>query len=223
MRKLVAMLNKCNFLIAKLCPEGDDAPRALTGILVSPTRTMATDGGVAIVVSAAKDEQGGLFDEAEGIEPADYWSEFILDKETALKVAKAIPKKKKGGEASQFAVVDATTEDNDRAMISINDFWCQDILRAKKIDGQFPKVEKLLKDKKRAKVTIHVDPHRLLLLAQRLEEFSRFHDVPSVEISWFGGGEVLRFDLIAEKQELSALLMPQRSEGSAGGGKDGLQ
>lgn len=207
------MLNKMNFAIGKAASEDDESPLALKGLYVSPERTMATDGGIALIVSASTSgEDPGLFDLPEDVELADFFTPFILPRETAAKVAKAIPSKKKGSPSSQFAIVDATTEHNDRAMVSVNDDRAQDVLRAKKLDATFPDVLKLIPDKQKARLSIHMDPHRLLLLAKLLEEFSRFNDVPTVELTWYGEGHFLRFDMSASNQELIGLMATQRSE-----------
>jgi hypothetical protein len=208
----IQMLNKCNFQIASLAPEGEGVPAILSGILVSPESTMVTDGGLGVMVSSVTSPQNLLF-EAEGVEVADFFTEFVLDKESALKVAKAIPKPKKDGETTaKFAVVDATSENNDRAMVSVNDLNRQEILRANKIKGDFPKLIKAIPPKSKAKFTVHLDPHRLLAMATAVAKFCSAHASPTVSIGYYGPGQVLRFDVSAIQQDFTGVFAPQRAD-----------
>ena len=72
------MLNKKNFQIAKLCGEAiPDSKFALSGILVTPRETTATDGHILLRIKGTG--------EPENFKP------FIMPADKALDVAKALP------------------------------------------------------------------------------------------------------------------------------------
>lgn len=205
------MLNRHNFEIAELAPN-DEARLHLCGILVSPGATSETDGHQAVIVTAVDEVQPNLFSDAEEVIPAEYFTPFILDRESALKIAKAIPKKTENVEA-MYAVVDATTENSDRAMVSINDTFHQEIHRAQKINGKFPDLMKAVPDKDTAKYVMRINPDILTSVLKCVQKFCSGRDVGSIELRMFGAGQPLRIDADGMGQILTAVVMPQRFDG----------
>lgn len=203
------MLNRHNFEIAALAPQDEDR-LTLCGVYVTPESTMVTDGRQAVVVSSVEATQPGLFPEMEGVEPADFFSPFILDRESALKVAKAIPKK--ALDEARYAIVDATTEGAERAMVSVNDMYRQEVLRAKKIPGTFPDVSKVFKDPEKAKYVMAIDPHLLVEVLKAVQKFCKGHDTGSITLRYFGTGDALRIDAEGIGQTFAAVVMPLKSE-----------
>jgi hypothetical protein len=85
------MLNKHNLNIARLAAK-DESRYTLQGILVSPEHTTCTDGHQLTRVTTPKmDPQA--YPEVEGGSPATKtWEPFILPRDAALAISKAIPK-----------------------------------------------------------------------------------------------------------------------------------
>lgn len=202
------VLNRHNFEIAELASTDEDR-LIFCGINVTPEGTQVTDGHLAVMVSSLDRQQASLFGEMEGIEPADCFTPFVLDRESALKIARAIPKK---SEEPIYPIIDATSEDNDRAMISVNDLLRQEIVRARKIEGKFPAVEKLCPDKDAARHLILMSPDLLLAAMKTISKFCKGHELHSIELRVFGPGKGLRIDATGLGQSLTAVIMPQRSD-----------
>lgn len=206
------MLNRHNFEIAELAPN-DEQRLYLCGILVSPGATSETDGHQAVIVTAVDELQPTLFSDAEEVIPAEQFTPFILDRESALKIAKAIPKKTENVEAL-YAVVDATTENSDRAMVSINDTFHQEIHRAQKVTGDFPDVLRIIPDKESAKFVMRINPTLLTSVLKCVNKFCDGRDVGSIELRLFGAGQPLRIDADGVGQILTAVVMPQKFDGT---------
>ena len=205
------MLNRSNFLIAALCAEpGDGKAMPLEGIYVTPEGTTACDGFIAATVSAFESDQASLFDEAEDVEPADFFTGFILPADVALKVAKAIPKKTMD-EAAKYAVVDCTTEGSERAMLSVNQALRQDILRARKIEGQYPNAAKLIPSARSAKFTATLNGESLAALTKAVAAFCNAHNTDLVELTFHGEGKPLRIEAKGNGQNLVAIIMPGKA------------
>lgn len=207
------MLNRYNFEIAALCSKDEDALPMFRGINVSPTGTMVTDGHMAVTVSAVTESQPGLFEAMEGIEPAVFFSPFILDMESALRIAKSLPKKIEDS-ALLPPIVDATTEDSNRSMVSINDSGRQEILRSRKIEGTYPDIASVMPKPEDAAMTILLSPAILTTVLKAVEKFCNAHDVYSVELRVFGPDQAIRIDAESRcsDQRLTAIVMPRRSD-----------
>jgi hypothetical protein len=200
------LLNRNNFQIAELAPD-DEERLTMCGILVAPNRTVVTNGHMAVVVSAVDTIQPSLFEQIEGIEPAESFTPFILDRDSAIKIAKRIPKDTEDNPV--FPIIDATTEGNDRAMVSINDIFRQEILRATKIAGDFPDVQRAIPDKEAARFTLLIDPE---LLTRLLKAVVRFCDGRAMEMRLYGAGRPVRIDAGDAEQSLVAVIMPLRGD-----------
>ena len=210
-------LNKLNLEIAKyVFGEEEEAPAVLKGIWVEPERTIATDGSIVIIVSSCDNSQGELFDNIDGVTPAEFWSGFNLPKEVALRISKAIPRLKKGGNPqAYYAVVDATTENNPRATLSVNDKRNQDILRADKIDGDFPAIDRLLEKAGHASASFFVDAEALLHVSQALMKFRKYHkDVAGlVTVQFHAKARLIQLTMDAGIQSITAILHGTEAEG----------
>jgi hypothetical protein len=205
------MLNKHNFEIAELAPQDEDR-LTLCGIYVTPNGTHETDGHQAVMVTDVTTDQPNLFAEFEDVTPADTFTPFILDRESALKIAKAIPKKS-SSPAGAYAVVDGLSEGSDKAQVSVNDIFRQEVLRAKKIEGQFPDVLRVFPDKDAATLEIWFNIDRLIALLRTLKKFADGHERESVVARFYGQRKVVRFDIEGEGQNIAAALMPMRADG----------
>lgn len=205
------MLNKSNFEIAAMAADDEHAPPALTGLYVTPTGTAVCDGHCSITVSSVTIQQGSLFEPEEGVEPADHFTPFVLDRDSALKIAAAIPKKTEYQNA-KFGIIDATTEDSERAMVSVNDLQRQEIIRSRKIDGDFPDVTRFTPVLSTAAFTISLGPDLICSVLKQVVKFCNAHSTGTILLSFYGQGKALRIDADGIDQQLVAVVMPQRSD-----------
>ena len=90
------MFTYFNFSIASLLPSDPDAmlPSA-PGLFVSPERTIETDGHQVLIVTAPE-SQPTLFDQPDGLEEAEYFTPFIVDRDSAMKLGEDVPQARSG-------------------------------------------------------------------------------------------------------------------------------
>jgi hypothetical protein len=202
------MFNRHNFEIAKLLNAEDDSAAALRGVYITPDATYVTDGHIAVKVTAPE-IQPNLFEATDGIEAAQYFTGFILDRDTALKVAKAIPKK--GDPSSMIAAVDTSTEVNGRSTIAVNEIFRQDIIRSQKLEGTYPDINKFLLDPDKAKFTVAFSVELLAGLLAAAQSFCRGMNTGRVVLRLYGPSEGMRLDADGLEQKFTAMIMPLRS------------
>ena len=135
------MLNKHNLNVAKLAAK-DESRYTLTGIRVSPDETMCTDGHQLTRVTTPKVNVDD-FPAGEGFTATAKWEPFILDAKAALTIAKAIPNGSTIPILHHAAIGEATNV-NGHAQIMVNDLESPQVFTPRKIDGQFPDVERVL-------------------------------------------------------------------------------
>jgi hypothetical protein len=204
------MFNRHNFEIAELAPQ-EEGRLVFCGIYVTPAGTCETDGHQAVIVSDQNTEQPNLFGDIEGVVPAEHFTPFILDRESALKISKAIPKKA-SNDAAKYAVVDATSENNENAMVSVNDVFRQEILRARKISGTFPDLSRVMPAPEKALVTMSVNPELLGNVLKVAQKFCKGHGSPSVTLRFYPAGNPIRIDVQGDGQSFTAVVMPMRAD-----------
>ena len=215
-------LNQLNLKIAQHAfNEDDKAPESMKGIEVSPERTAVTDGSIIVIVSGCEIDEAGLFEQFEDIDPADHWTSFILPKATALRLAKAMPRKKAKLPAANYAVVHTSTEDNTRATISVNDKNFQDIHRADKIEDQFPAVDSLIENAGPSKFSFFVEASALREVAQALTAFTKYHKgvAGMVTVAVHPKGNLVSFSMDAGTQSIRAYLMGKVADDAREEGK----
>lgn len=187
------MLDRQNFEIAALAPKAAAvlAPQ-LCGLLVAPGATYATDRTMAVRVTA--DWRAGC----------EQFKPFILDRESALNVARAIPSTTQNGGA-QYAVVDPSTDAGPDAILSITGAFRRETLQAPKLEGSFPDIDRVMARCK-DQLTISVDPDRLAAIVQAIQRFCRTRKARRLKITVSGPDEPLRFDVDGDGQTFTAVL-----------------
>ena len=85
------MLNRHNLNIARLAAK-DESRYMVTGVRVSPSETIATDGRQLTRVTTPKFKADD-FPVKDGFKPTTTFEPFILPAQSALAIAKALPKK----------------------------------------------------------------------------------------------------------------------------------
>jgi len=205
------VLNKHNFAIAAMLPQDDEVIAAARGLYVSPERTIETDGHHLIMVTAPQ-VQPTLFDPPEGIEAAENWTPFMLDRETALKIAKAIPKRNNDAPETNIAAIDVSTEAGENATVAINELVRQDIFRARKIDAdKYPDVDKLIPDRDDARILIAFNADLIADILKIFQKFAGDAAVPMVIFRLYEAGKGMRIDAEVEGQNMTAYVMPMRT------------
>src|SRR5579864_1767711 len=113
------MFTQFNFSIASLLPSDPDAmPRGADGLHVSPDRTIETDGRQVVIVTAPE-SQPTLFDQPDGLEEAQFFTPFLMDRDSAVKLAKMFPKRDPEAPENSMALLDVHTEAESDATLAL--------------------------------------------------------------------------------------------------------
>lgn len=206
------MFTRFNFEIAGLLPSDPEAliPVA-AGLLVTPERTVETDGHQMVVVSAPE-SQPTLFDQPDGLEEAEFFTPFIMDRESALKVAKLMPKRNPEAPENSMALLDVHTESESDSTIAVTEDVRRSIFKSIKRDAaKFPDPDKVLKDASAARFEIQLNADLLVPLLRIFQKFAgQENHVPALTIRLFGPQDGVRVDAEACGQKMTAVLMPMR-------------
>jgi hypothetical protein len=205
------MLNRHNFQIAEMLPKDGDT-LIERGIWIGPGATVETDGAHLITVTAPE-AQPSLFPETDGIQPAEEFQPFVLDRESALRIAKALPKK--CDDPSKFAAIDASSDDCAKATLAVNEVIREDILRARKLEGNYPDVQRAIPDTESARFEISLSAWRLAAILKQFEKFTAANMTPSVTLRLYDAQRGVRMDAESNGQRMTAVLMPLRQEDKA--------
>lgn len=203
------MFNRNNFEIAKLLPSDTDDIQ-IQGLYLTPEATYMAAYGFVVRVTTPEVEPG-LFPVTEGIEPADYFSPFMIDRDTALQVAKNIPKK--GDPSDLIVAVDCSTEADSRATLACSQFIRDSVTRSRKLGGiepKFPDIEKIITPVDAAQFTIAFSVDFLHALLAQFAAFCKYHDSGEIVLRFTGPRNMVRMDSKGVGQTMTAVLMPRR-------------
>ena len=195
------MLNRHNFNIASLIDK--DAVGPIAGVLVSPESTVETDGHQIVMVTAPE-AQPSLFPEDDDITESEEFTPFVLDKASALKLAKIMPNPKEGN-TREMAVIDISTETDGTATLAVNDDERRTIVKSEKIPGTFPAVMKIIPPIDGAKFEISFSSDVLVPVLKAFHGFSG-----TLTMRLFSALRGVRIDAEANGQIMTAVVMPLR-------------
>jgi DNA polymerase III sliding clamp (beta) subunit (PCNA family) len=200
------MLNRHNFNIAKLVD--DNASRfTLDGICVKNDRTEVATNHYLMTVSAPELDNDN-FPSIPDFTPLNFHESFIISKDDALKISKAIPKKHTMP-ICQNAIIGSQTAENGHAYIGINDLNSKQIFQAKKIEGRFPDTSQVIPSQGKAKLTISFDSK---LMAKLLNAMADAIDdkQPIVTFRFTDATSQVRIDAKNKEtgQEIIGVIMP---------------
>lgn len=195
------MLNKFNFVIASLIDSEAIGP--ISGLFISPGSTVETDGRQMVIVTAPQ-AQPSLFPADDGISEAEEFTPFVLDKESALKFAKIMPKPKEGG-PREMAIIDISTETDGTATLAVNDDERRAIIEAEKITGPYPDSVQLMPDIDGARFEISFNSDILVPVLKAFQGFSG-----SMTLRLFNASKGMRIDAELDGQKMTAVVMPTR-------------
>lgn len=204
------MFTKYNFSIAGLLPKDEEALiSSAAGLYVSPERTIETDGHQMVIVTAPE-SQPNLFEQPDGLKEAEYFTPFLMDRESSLKIAKVIPKRNPDAPENSMVMLDVNTESEVDSTVAITESIRRSIFKSTKIDAaKFPDVDAVIPSAESAIIELRFSPD---ILIQVLNHFKRFcaEDDSQVIIRLFGKGLGMRIDAESCGQIITAVVMPLR-------------
>ena len=175
-------------------------------LYVGPTETVVVTGH-ALIRGSAPEMQPMLFPQTYGIKPSNDFTPFLIDKDTALKIAKAIPRK--GEPETLLAAVDCSTETEDDAKFAVNELVRQDVITSRKLDAKYPDYSKHIPEGN-GRFLIAFNPDLLAEIATVINNFCANRGAAQVTIRLYGPESGIRFDAEGDGQHLTAIVMPQR-------------
>jgi hypothetical protein len=204
------MLNKWNLQAAQFVSK-ESSRYTLNGIHVRSDATVATNGHYLAWVSTSPDRKAEDFPLVDGVGPAtDSYDPFLLDRDAALEIAKALPKKTTIPVLAYAAV---SVEDGKTA-ITVTDLENPRTFRPRKMEGQFPRVEAVFPTKAPV-VRFALSATYLAQIAKFAADFNAGREASDpVYITVYSPEDAVRFDVERSDTEQGAtfLLMPIRME-----------
>lgn len=205
------MFTNHNFNIAALLPSDPDAMiSSAAGLYVSPERTIETDGHQVVVVTAPE-SQPTLFDQPDGLEEAEFFTPFLMDRESALKLAKSMPKRNSDAPENSMAMVDVHTEAESDSTLAVTEDVRRAIFKSVKRDAsKFPAVDNIIPRPEDATLEMRFNPD---ILVPVLRAFQKFTPFPEITIRLYGPNSGIRIDAEAEDgQAMTAMVMPMSAK-----------
>jgi hypothetical protein len=187
-----SLLNKHNLELAKLCTK-EESRYALSGIQITERETVVTDGHILARVTFPQVDADsfptvpGLSEGAAGAAA----ESFVMAKQAALDIAKAIPVGRKRGSIPilSHAILDrlTETEDGERvARIGVTDLDTPQVFNSRAIPGQFPKVDLVCPKRQDARFKVSFDLRLLIPLLQQMNSFLKSERTSTVQFSFYG-------------------------------------
>lgn len=209
------MLNRNNLKVAEFAG-GKEFRYAQDAMLVTDKATIATNGHYLVWVSVPaqhKAQDFPVIDHAP--EVTDEHPPFLLGREDAGKIIKALPRKHRIPILTCAGVVVKGTQ----PIVEVTDLDCPQVFRPRPPEGKFPEWEKVM-PKEEPVAQFAVNAAHLAKLAKFAAEVDNA-DKPVVVISFYGPDKAIRLECADKdgEQGMTALLMPIRLEAA----KDGLR
>jgi hypothetical protein len=194
------MLNQRNFEIAKLASKDEDASDAVRGILVSPDKTVVTDGRILLEVTGF--EHAGDMLPFDDLTPQPDFVPFIMPAEEALALSKVFVKSE-SSEANLIAI--QPNNGTGQSSFGLRQPKAEKVFRVEKPKGNYPNYEAVFPpiSEEAGSVTVNLD-----LLIPLLQQIKKVF--PFVRIGYYGPDKPLRFDCNDPdvRQSVRACIMP---------------
>ena len=155
--------NEHNFEIAKLAIEDPEVFR-ITGILISPQRTVVTNGAAILEIttpSAVTGEQLSLF--GSNFEPVDEFEPFLIPRKEAIEISKAIALRHDKEEVKRARIGQG---DDNVAVVNVSDSKCDRTFVVQKLAQKFPDHDAMFSKFAPGKASVTVDCAALIPLLQ---------------------------------------------------------
>lgn len=204
------MLNKHNLKVAEFV-SNEKSRYTLDAILVTDKATVATNGHYLVWVSVPAQHKAKDFpviDHAPQV--TDEHPPFLLGREDAAKILKALPRKPSTPILECAGVVVKGTQ----PIVEVTDLDCPQVFRPRPPEGKFPEWENVM-PKEEPVAQFAVNAAWLAKLAKFAAEVDS-GDNPMVVISFWGPDEAIRLECADRdgEQGMTALLMPVVWEGA---------
>jgi len=200
------MLNRNNFAIAKLAEK--DAYGGLKNLRVEQDKTVVSDGKLLLVMTGDSIPQSD-YPSIPGFAPMPEHKPISLARETALAVAKAIPKDK-SIPALNHAVVG--NNGNGDMAIATTDLSSAQTFKAIDSGGSFPNYELVIPAKGEATAIISFDPRLMVALLQSMDSVYDNGGQHKV-VLWIKDAESpMLIECSANDQTATGVLMPVKLE-----------
>ena len=206
------MLNRHNLNIAKLAAK-EPSRYAITGVRVEPERTVVTDGHCLVAVTTPKSYDPASYPVMDRVTPTREFEPFTLDRESALAIAKAIPRSR-NLPVLEHAVIGAASNVNGHAQIAVTDLDRPQVFQPRKVEGEFPDYERVI-PKAEPTLRIAFNPVLLGAVLQQAAAFQKGRSQPQVTFSFHdsNGEKAARLDCDNDEgQTFIGVVMPMRRD-----------
>jgi len=202
------MLNRNNLNIAKLASKAD-SKYTLAGILVTPTHTVVTDGHTLMAISnpAFLPEE---FPKVGDLQATADFEPFILPAETALNIAKVMPKKEKIPILNSVAIGEVKRGESGEQLSALftTDLETSNRYDVHCINSQFPRWQVVIPEPEKASLTLTVNAKYLIGLLQQFVTAGS----PAVTVRLYTAETQIRLDGVSTQgQHITGVLMPMRT------------
>ena len=201
------MLNKHNLAIAALAT-CEKSRYTLSGIQITPTETVVTDGHCLVRVSTPSADAAN-FPTTENFTPSDNFAPFLLAADAAKQIERAIPKRTIIPVLAHAAIDGANTNAGDVAMVMVTDLENHQIFSPRKQEGKFPDYKGYIPKAADATFVIHFDG---VLLAKVLDMAGKFSSHPGnvITLRFTAPDSAVRIDAYngTTDQLMQAVVMP---------------
>lgn len=204
------MYNKTNFRIASLAP-GDER-YYLNGIHITEDFTEVTNGHYLMRVASVKKGEHNELPEREGLKPAKGEINCTIGAKVSKEIEKAIPVRRKVNTLPilQHSWIVQNGAGNGQVKFMTTDLEQDQIITADKIDGQYPRTDKVLDTIKKEKVVTEISfsAEYMMKLCEQFKEA----EIKKITLTIHGETKAmeLKGENVNEQQKIVALLMPMR-------------
>jgi len=207
------MFTKYNFAIGGLLPSDPDAlPPFAAGVLIAPDRTAETDGHQIVIVTSPE-SQPTLFPNPEGMEDAENFTPFLMDRESALSIAKVMPKRDPDAPENSMAMLDVSTEaESDSTLAVIGDIRRQILKSIKRDASKFPNIDAVVPRIEDARFEIRFNADILVPVLRLFQKFAGDGaSMSTITMRLYEAHAGVRIDADGPEQKMIAVVMPLRS------------
>ncbi len=200
-------LNKKNLDIAVLT--STEASRfTLNAILVSDEGTTVTDGHCLVHVSLPEQFALDSIPEMPGFTNVEKTGNFLLSRDAALEISKAIPKSKVLPILNN-AFVGVPLKEG-LASFMTTDLENPKVFTPRKPEGNFPDYERCVPKKEDARFAIGLNLDVIIPVLQQAKKFLNGERCPGVVLRFTKPSEAIRIDCACDGQTFTGIAMPLR-------------
>ena len=208
--ELASVLNRNNLNIAALA-SSESSRYAISGILITPTETVASDGHalIRVTVPTVPEETLPGLKAFNGAATSATWAPFIMAANQALEIAKAIPKKPVVLPVLRHAFVSGDAE-----QIGVTDMETERTFSVSRVKGEYPDYAKLIPPPEEAVVEMGFDAALLVRVLKQVASIVRQYNCAApVRLRFYPEKQLMRIDAsteVGDAQEVTAVVMSYR-------------